>query len=197
MEYQINTTSKKGCEKFIGFDKTLLNYWQWAHSDIASNAERGKLAEFIVKCAVNSPSEYRIEWDSVDVVTQSGIKIEVKSSAYLQSWKCNNLSRIQFDIAPKLSWDSLSNKYFDKIGRYSDVYVCCLFACQNPTIANPMDMSQWEFYVIPTTTLNAHNLTQKSISLNTLIKIGAQKVTYSNILKAVELAYKNNKDELK
>ena len=79
MDYQITTTPKTGNEKFIGLDKALLNYWQWAHSDIASNSERGKLAEYIVKCAVNSTSLYRVEWDSVDVHSENGIKIEVKS----------------------------------------------------------------------------------------------------------------------
>ena len=111
MEYQVITCRKNGSEPFIGMNQTLLDYWQWSHSDIASNAERGKLAEYIVKCAVDAPSPCRIEWDAVDVISKDGIKIEVKSSAYLQTWKCDKLSTIQFDIAPKKSWDSETNTY--------------------------------------------------------------------------------------
>ena len=50
----IRIEQKTGDESFQGMDHTLREYWAWAHSDIASNAERGKLAEYIVHCAVHS-----------------------------------------------------------------------------------------------------------------------------------------------
>ena len=181
MEYQIKTKKLFGNEQFRGMDCSLLDYWQWAHSDIASNAERGKLAEFIVKCAVDAPSTYRTEWDAVDVISPDGIRIEVKSAAYLQTWKTNKLSTIQFDIAPKKSWDSKTNLYYDNIGRHSDVYVFCLFACKDAKIANPLDLEQWDFYVIATSTLNQKISNQKSISLNSLVKLGARKTKYCEI----------------
>ena len=93
MEYRILTNRKSGAESFVGISQTLLDYWRWAHSDIASNSERGKLAEFIVKCAVGASSPCRIEWDAVDVIAPDGTRIEVKSSAYLQTWKCSKLSK--------------------------------------------------------------------------------------------------------
>jgi hypothetical protein len=33
---------------------TVLEYWQWAHSSLNSNIERGKLAEFLVSKAVGA-----------------------------------------------------------------------------------------------------------------------------------------------
>lgn len=186
MEYRIPTTRKNGTESFIGTNHTILDYWRWAHSDIASNAERGKLAEFIVKCAVNAQSSCRIEWDAVDVVSPKGIRIEVKSSAYLQTWKCNKLSAIQFDIAPKKSWNSETNLYSDTIGRHSDVYVFCLFACMDPQIANPIDLSQWEFFIISTKELDQKVPRQKTITLTSLVKLGAQKVSYSEIANGIQ-----------
>ena len=181
MVYHIKTKRLNGNEQFCGIDCTLLDYWQWAHSDIAANAERGKLAEFIVKCSVNSPSSHRTEWDAVDVVSSDGIRIEVKSSAYLQTWKTNKYSSIQFDIAPKKSWDGEANLYYDDVGRHSDIYVFCLFACKDPEIANPLNLAQWDFYVIATSTLNEKIPTQKRISLNSLIKLGAIKTQFSEI----------------
>ena len=179
--YYIQATPKDGSEPFIGLNQTLLDYWRWAHSSIASNAERGKLAEFIVKCAVNSDSPCRVEWDSVDIVSPMGVRIEVKSSAYLQTWRTNTLSRISFDIAPKKSWISERNTYYDDIGRHSDVYVFSLFACKNPDIANPLDMSQWEFYVLSTKVLNERIPFQKSITLSSLCKLGACKTDYTGL----------------
>ena len=186
MEYRILTNRKSGEECFVGTKQTLLDYWRWAHSDIASNSERGKLAEYIVKCAVGASSPCRIEWDAVDVIAPDGTRIEVKSSAYLQTWKCSKLSKIQFDIAPKKSWDSESNQYFQSIGRNSDVYVFCLFSCKNPSIANPMNLSQWEFYVLRTNVLNEKIPNQKTIGLASLVRLGAKRVSYSELSAAIK-----------
>src|SRR5699024_11089907 len=114
---------KTGDEPFEGMPHTLREYWAWAHSDIASNAERGKLAEYIVHCAVKSQVPFRTEWDPFDVLSEEGIKIEVKCSAYLQTWSQKQFSRIQFDIAPKNAWDAKTNLYAKEKCRSADVYV--------------------------------------------------------------------------
>ena len=181
MALRIQAHKKNGRESFTGMDKTILDYWSWAHSDIASNSERGKLAEFIVKTAVGSTSPYRVEWDAVDVVSPEGIRIEVKASAYLQSWNCSKLSRIQFDISPRKSWDSETNLYYASVGRNSDCYVFCLFACKDPAVANPMNMEQWEFYILPTGILDKNLPNQKTITLGSLKKLGAVLSDFKNI----------------
>lgn len=186
MEYRILPKLRTGDEPIIGTNQTILDYWRWAHSDIVSNAERGKLAEFIVKTAVVSSAPFRTEWDAVDIISPNGTRIEVKSSAYLQSWSCKTLSKIQFDIAPKKSWDSETNTYYDTIGRNADVYVFCLFANKNPKIANPLDTSQWEFYILPTKVLNQRVPLQKSIVLSSLLKLGAVQTDYQNIQRTIE-----------
>ena len=188
MAYRIETTPKNGAEPFIGMDKTLLDYWKWAHSDIASNAERGKLAEYFVKCAVGSTSPCRIEWDAVDVISPNGIRIEVKSSAYLQTWNCSKLSAIQFGIASKISWDSETNTYYETVGRNSDVYVFCVFACDDPAIANPLDLTQWDFYVLSTKVLDMKIPMQKTITLKPLLKLGAVKTSYSELSSVIHTA---------
>ena len=186
MEYYVEAHPKTGAEPFIGINKTLIDYWQWAHSDIVSNSERGKLAEYFLKCAVNSSAPLRTEWDAVDILTPDGVRIEVKSSAYLQAWKCAKLSKIQFDIAPKKSWDSKTNTYFETVGRNSDVYVFCLFSCQDPHIANPMDIGQWKFYILPTAVLNEKIPTQKTIGLSSLLKLGAKEVIFNDIAHTIK-----------
>ena len=191
---RIKVTSKTGQELFLGMPHSLLEYWAWAHSDIVSNSERGILAEYLVRCAVHAPSPCRIEWDAVDVISPEGIRIEVKSSAYLQTWKQEKLSRIQFDIAPKNAWDSVENSYASQRIRSADVYVFCLFNSKDPDTANPMDLAQWEFYVLATSVLNELVPKQKSISLTSLQKLGAKKVSFEVLYTAIRLASKEGKN---
>lgn len=191
---RIKVTSKTGQELFLGMPHSLLEYWAWAHSDIVSNSERGILAEYLVRCAVHAPSPCRIEWDAVDVISPEGIRIEVKSSAYLQTWKQEKLSRIQFDIAPKNAWDSVENSYASQRIRSADVYVFCLFNSKEPDTANPMDLAQWEFYVLATSVLNELVPKQKSISLTSLQKLGAKKVSFEVLYTAIRLASKEGKN---
>lgn len=186
MEYRIEPKLQTGDEILTGTNQTILDFWRWAHSDIACNAERGKLAEFIIKCATNSHSPFRAEWDAVDIITPEGIRIEVKSASYLQSWKCSTLSKIRFDIAPRKSWDSENNIYYDTIDRHSDIYIFCLFASKDPTTADILDLSQWEFYILKTAVLNQKIPFQKSIGLDSLIKIGATHTDYFNIRKIIK-----------
>lgn len=188
---RIRIEKKSGQESFHGLDGILLDYWAWAHSDIASNAERGKLAEYLVARAVKSQAPCRIEWDAVDVISEEGIKIEVKSSAYLQTWKQTKLSAIQFDIAPKNAWDSETNLFNEEKCRTADVYVFCLFACTEAAKANPIDLTQWEFYVLSTTVLNERVPKQKTIGLKPLLALGAEKVEYARLYEVVRKAYQN------
>ena len=112
----------------------------------------------------------------------------MKSSAYLQAWSQEKYSSIQFDIAPKKSWDSVTNLYSEKKLRSADVYVFCLFASMEPKEANPLDLKQWEFYVLSTNVLNDCVPKQKKIGLNSLIKLGAKKVCFDEIYDAVNTA---------
>ena len=182
----IQIDKRTGSEMFCGMEHSLLDFWAWAHSDIMSNAERGKLAEYIVSCAVQSNSRYRIEWDAIDVVSVEGIKVEVKSSAYLQTWKQTKLSTIQFDIAPKNAWDSTTNLYSEEKCRSADVYVFCLFASTDAKTANPLNLEQWEFYVLSSDVLNTQVPFQKTIGLNSLVKLGAKKVDFNGLHSAVK-----------
>ena len=181
----LRTGKKTGNEPFTGMAGTLRDYWAWAHSDIASNAERGKLAEYLVHCAVGAQSPCRTEWAAFDVLSPEGIKIEVKSSAYLQTWNQAQFSRIQFDIAPKRPWDGETNRYAEAECRPADVYVFCLFTSQDTETADPLDVRQWEFYVLSTRVLEERVPRQKQIGLSALLRLGAQKAAFPELRDAV------------
>ena len=176
---------RRGDEPFVGMEGNLLEFWEWAHSDIMSNTERGRLAEFIVAKAMGAASGHRVEWDLYDVKTPDEITIEVKTSAYLQTWRQTQLSNIIFDIAPKMEWVAGINQYKPQPKRHAMVYVFCLFAAQDGMTANPMALDQWEFYVLPTRVLDAHMPVQKTIGLKSLVKLGARKVSFDELKAAV------------
>ena len=144
---------------------SIADFWSWAYSDIMTNTTRAVFAEFIVGSALRVIDEPRKEWDGVDLRYQ-GKKLEIKSSAYLQTWHQKSLSTIRFDIAKKRSWDAITNTYTDHPIRASDIYVFCLFTEKDPGRADLLDVSQWEFYVVSTHRIEQELGDQKSVSLS-------------------------------
>jgi len=135
----------------------LLDFWRWNGSDIISNATRGRLAEFIVATAtkvdLNSP---RDEWQSYDLETPDKIKIEIKLSSYIQSWHQNNLSKISFSIRPARDWNNETGIQSTVPQRHADVYVMCLLKHYDQLTLDPLDVSQWEFYVLSKKEISAY-----------------------------------------
>lgn len=163
----------------------LSDFWAWNSSDLLNNTLRGALAEFLVASAIGiDTSEARQDWTPYDLLSPSGRKIEVKCSAYLQSWNADRLSKIQFSIRPARSWDS-ENDFSDDVKRWSDLYVFCLYASKDRS-ETPLQLEQWEFYVLPTSVLNAQCYSKKSITLNSLLTLSPAKVTYEDLYDTIE-----------
>lgn len=110
----IKKTRKTGSEKFhyTSNEKTfsLLDFWQWSASDLMNNTIRGIMAEFIVAQTLGIADNIRSPWDAYDLLLPNGIKIEVKSSAYIQSWYQKELSNITFGISKTRGYDELTNQ---------------------------------------------------------------------------------------
>ena len=105
---RLKVKSKTGEECFFSSEglpgPPLLNFWQWAFSDISTNSMRGIVAEFIVASALGVSRNFRNPWLEYDLTTRSGLKIEVKSAAYLQSWPQSKESPITFSVAKSRKW---------------------------------------------------------------------------------------------
>lgn len=151
--------------------KTLLDFWRWSSSDIVNNAMRGVLAEYLVALAVGGDKGARTEWDAYDIKTDSGLLIEVKSGAYLQSWAQNKLSTIRFGIKPTYGWDSEKDTTSTTQIRQADVYVFCVLAHKEKSTIDPLNLDQWDFYVLSAEALNRQVGNQKSIGLDSLLRL--------------------------
>lgn len=163
----------------------VLSFWRWASSNLAGNNLRGHLAEYLVASDLGIPLNTRVEWDSYDLIFNSNIRLEVKSAAYLQSWHQNKLSTITFNIAPTLSWDSKTGIYSKDCIRNSDVYIFCLLAHKVKSTLDPTNLDQWEFYLLPTKSLNEKLGSQKTLSLSSLRKLNPISCKYGQLTEAV------------
>jgi hypothetical protein len=141
---------------------------------MVSNTTRGRFAEFIVASALNIDlTTPRDEWSAWDLTSPEGIKIEVKSAAYLQSWSQSGLSKISFSIRPARAWDGNSGEFAEDPSRQADIYVFCLLKHQDKGTLDPLNLDQWEFYVVPTPTLNNYQRSSTSITLNSLSQLSS------------------------
>ena len=161
---------------------SLLNFWIWSGSNVLNNTLRGQIAEYIVTQATRATvPAIRVEWNSVDVMTPEGNSIEVKSAAYFQSWHQDEPSKISFDIEKKRPWNNETNQYEKTPRRSARVYVFCLLTNKDRNTIDPLDLSQWKFYILPTTVIDSRLGNQKSIALSRLKELGAKIIDYDHI----------------
>jgi hypothetical protein len=164
----------------------LLDFWQWAVSDLVSNATRGRLAEYIVARALGIAEDgVRDEWAAYDLITPEGFRIEVKSAAYLQSWYQRQHSSVLFNVCPTRAWDPETNLRAAESKRQAQIYVLALLAHQEKATLDPMNLDQWLFYVISCHALNARTRSQHSITLPSLTKLGVSSVRFADLKDAV------------
>ena len=152
---------------------TLLDFWKWSASDVLSNAPRGVLAEFLVGHALGAVESPREAWAAYDLETPDGIRVEVKSAAYVQSWCQDELSQISFSIGRTWDEDGLKQE------RPSDVYVFALLAEKDKEKIDPLDIGQWEFYVVSTHELDQACEDQATIRMSPLRELVGDKVPYA------------------
>lgn len=142
------------------------------------------LAEFIVASTIDALRNPREEWDAYDLITKDGLKIEIKSSSYLQSWEQTKLSKIIFGIQPTIVWED-SNKRSKEAKRQADIYVFCVLAHKDKNTVNPLELTQWDFYILDTDILNKKVPTQKTITLSSLLQLNPIQVKYDGLKKQI------------
>ena len=173
----------------VPHDFAVADFWGWSTSDLVNNTTRGVLAEYIVAKALTIPTDQaRDDWGAFDLRTNRGLRIEVKSSAYVQSWTQKRLSTIQFVVSKRLGWDPETNEMETEARRHADIYVFALLAHRDKTTINPLDLSQWQFWAVPTRDLDERSRSQHSITLTSLLKLAGDPVGFEGLTAAVNEA---------
>ena len=188
----VEVAQRSGAEVFRSrgetTEHTLLEFWRWSSSDLLSNATRGVLAEYIVGLSLGCAGGSRREWDAADLLTPAGLRIEVKSAAYLQTWAQTRPSRITFGIQPTTGWDAETNTLSEARKRQADVYVFALLHHQVKRTVDPLDLDQWTFHALSTLKLNTHVPEQRSIGLASLEALEPEVAHFEGLSAAVSRA---------
>lgn len=146
----------------------LKDFWKYQYSYIWNMIP--ELAGFIVSrsLGIEKPKSQRF-WTLWDI-DYSDFRIEVKASSDFHPWLAEGTisKRNVFSIAK-----SRSNKFNLKEvpRRFSNVYVFCHNIGNSFENSYPLEIGNWEFYVVPTATIDRVCKDQKTISLSRIKKL--------------------------
>ncbi len=181
-----------GNEKFFNGEKELdfqiIDFWKWYASNLLHGPLRGALAEFIVAKALGLPCDERNIFAPVDL-EYNGLRIEVKSSAYLQQKKTLHLTnRVAFDIS--------EHTHNGIMQRHSDFYIFCVYNNTDMVNYNALQVQDWTFYILPTSRINYELKTKKAISLNVLQKMNPVVANYDNLKMKIDMQINIDAEEV-
>ena len=141
----------RGWETFRDEGQPLLRptnveeYWAWAHGNLAMNIERGLVAEYLVRHALELRDGPRDHWAEGTDLKWKGNTIQVKSGAFMQAWEQRKDSKLQFTLKrSKLCCDLFIFAVWWPQG-----YV------RPEAPVSIIDVSQWQFYLITRDDLRA------------------------------------------
>ena len=189
----------------------IAEFWQWAYSDMLRNTNRGVLAEFIVKAALElggiyTNNDIRSNFEPYDLVGPNiehpfisesdnsnsleilPCRIEVKSAAYIQAWEPHpgTVPRISFSIAPAKVPNEIGDYRPDaERQRNSDIYVFAIYTATTKA-QNIFDMNLWKFYVVKTSVLNEKCGEQKTLSLSKLKALSSPERSFGELCQAIK-----------
>ena len=169
-----------GNEKFIcngsELDITVLDFWRFTYSDLNSDP-RDYLAEFLVSKALGIDTPYNKEaWTLFDILYGS-TRVEVKCTGYFQTWRTDNKVSQNRYYSIKPAHDKVKNTF----ERQNDIYVFCLLLGNTREEANPLNLNNWEFYIVPTSVINKECKEANTIRLGKIKKMGYKALGFYDI----------------
>ena len=179
---------------------TVKDFWAWSMSRLIADGPRGDLAEFIVNTALGiDTTEPKHGWGECDII-YDGIRIEVKCSSLLQAWERETIPKPVFSIAKRIGCDVeetdtgyryIGRSIDDKPERRSECYIFCLFKETDRAKADPLQLEQWDFYIVPTKTIDEKLGSQRSITIKGIERLGATPIGFDNIKSTIDAIFPN------
>lgn len=178
-----------GNEQFFlngkALDLTMLDFWRFKYSNIYNMQEY--IAEFLIAKALGKNKAdndaYWTLWD----IDYRGKRIEVKETSYYHPWnkdgKVSKQRGFKINKANSSYEDETKENRFE---RQNDVYVFCLNRGNTAEESNPLNLDNWEFYVVPTDEINLECGDNKTISLGRLRSMGYEPKRYDKIKESVD-----------
>ena len=193
----IDRPAVQDIDELLTLSTSESEFWKWFRPSLAENWMRGVVGEYWVAKAIGLTNEIRKGWGSWDLETTDGIRIEVKTTGYRQSWhKPSDKMAVPKFVVPKVrvKIDETRNL---KSGRYrpAHVYVLCFHKERETDKLVPLDTSQWEFYVVPTKVLDENvnpDIKSPSINMRILGELCVAPVKFAALKDAIVNAAVNN-----
>ena len=180
------------CGKTVSINKknrSVNDFWRWGYSDLIQNINRGILAEYLIAWVLSIDEKPRNPWDAYDLMTGDGFKIEVKSTGYLQAWDYGTKPNPRFVIQERQRW---TDKGLEKEAAFNaDVYILCYHKEKDRIKIDPMDLSQWDFWVFSKKEIIQLLDKRKSISINQILKEGYKPLIFNELRNSVEIIKKS------
>lgn len=174
-----------GNETVAGGRAEVSDFWRWAFSDLRDNISRGILAEWIVGLALRCVDGVRPAWANHDLLC-GDVAVEVKSGAYLQSWPTKRHSRISFGHLSGRAWDEQTGEFAEARTYRADVYVFAVQTAREHSAFDPLDVSQWTFWIAHRAAVEGPGF--RSLSLASVQAIAEGPVGFEELAAAVRRA---------
>lgn len=183
-------------EEKLGFN--LVDFWRFKYSNIYDI--QGAIAEFIVAKALGLDTASNIEYWTLWDIDYRGMRIEIKETSYYHPWnkdgKVSSSRSFGITKANSRYAESATGKLEEGkenvYERQNDIYVFCLNIGNTKEESNPLNLNNWEFYVIPTKIINEKCGNNKSISLNRVKKL-ASPLKYNDLKEYIDQLIPSNK----
>ena len=180
----------KGNEKFViggtELNLTMLDFWQFKYSNIYNLQE--VIAEFLVAKALDREKadndDYWTLWD----IDYRNKRIEVKQTSYYHSFNKPGVVSKQRSFG--INKTNSNYEYVNEKNCYerqNDIYVFCLNTGDTAESSNPLNLENWEFYIVPTRIINEFCGDYKTISLGRIKTMGFTPIPYEDIKLCVDL----------
>lgn len=186
-----------GNEKFLlggeELNTSVLDFWRWAYSELSDNVERGVLAEFIVKAAIahkglDTNQGFRW-WHPYDLTGPNGLRLEIKSVARNHA-RGEDKDKMVFTIAPTRLYNDFLDAYSVEKSRHSDVFVFCIWDMRDPN-QDPLNLDDWEFYVLATHVFNEQYKEQQKISHKALLALNPIRCGFADLRESIIKEFSN------
>jgi hypothetical protein len=162
------------------------DFWRFHFSNIYDLQD--KIAEFVVAKALGidkaQNDQYWTLWD----ISYRDKRIEVKETSYYHSFNREgsvSKQRVFGITKANGSYDPTKSGNAD-FCRQNDVYVFCLNTGDSRETSNPLNLNNWEFYIVPTAVINEKCGNNKTISLGRIKSLGFSAKRYDEIKHEVD-----------
>ena len=179
-----------GYENFIfnnqPLDFDMIDYWRFHYSNIYDLQDT--IAEFIVAMALDIKESQNDQYWTLWDITYRNTKIEVKETSYYHSFNTDGKisNRRNFSIRKANGEYDAENSGNSEFCRQNDIYVFCLNIGNTKENSYPLDLNNWEFYIIPTSVINEKCGDNKSISLGRIKSLGFEALKYDGIKRRID-----------